>query len=229
MLQSIPTAAHLYELPGSFGTKNDIKLAGMRSHVWLLGAVAAVFVWSVVGCHDLFTWFLEVLPAIIGIAVLIWIYPRFRFTTMVYTFIAAHAMILMVGGHYTYEREPFFGWLKQSLHLSRNYYDRVGHFAQGFVPALIAREVLLRRTALEPGKLLSFLVFSVCMAISAMYELVEFAVARLSGSASDAFLGSQGDPWDTQWDMTCCLIGATCALLLLSRAHDRALKRIGQG
>src|SRR5258706_192579 len=107
----------------------------------------------------------------------------------------------------------------------RGFDSQFCHFAQGFVPALIAREVLLRRTALEPGKLLSFLVFSVCMAISAMYELVEFAVARLSGSASDAFLGSQGDPWDTQWDMTCCLIGATCALLLLSRAHDRALKR----
>jgi putative membrane protein len=198
----------------------------MRAHRYLLGAVAAVFVWSVIGCRDFFTWLLEVLPAIGGIALLIWFYPRFRFTTLVYSLIAVHAAILMIGGHYTYEHMPLFDWLKDRFHLDRNYYDRLGHFAQGFVPAFITREVLLRETPLRRGKLLPVLVFSVSMAITAVYELFEFAVARASGSASDAFLGSQGDPWDTQWDMTMCLIGALCALMFFTRLHDRALARL---
>jgi putative membrane protein len=194
--------------------------------VMLLAVDAVVLLWSAVGCHDLFTWTLEVFPALLGAAVLVWLYPRFRFTNLVYTLIALHAVILMVGGHYTYAEMPLFNWLRDRLHWSRNYYDRVGHFAQGFVPALIAREVLLRTTPLERGKLLAWLVLSSSMAISALYELLEFAVAVATGSAADAFLGSQGDVWDTQWDMTFCLIGTLCALLLLSRAHDRALARI---
>lgn len=188
--------------------------------------MSAVLVWSVIGCHDLFTWFLEVAPVLIGIPALIHIYPRFRFTNLLYAVIAIHAVILMVGGHYTYALMPVFEWIKQAFHLDRNYYDRLGHFAQGFVPALITREVLLRRTRLERGKLLSILVFSVCMAISAMYELVEFTAAEATGSAADAFLGSQGDPWDTQWDMTFCLLGAVTALALFTRLHDRALKKL---
>jgi putative membrane protein len=198
----------------------------LRSHAILLAAVAAVFVWSLIGCHDFFTWFLEVLPAILGIALLIWFYPRFQFTTLVYGCIAVHAAILMIGGHYTYEHMPLFDWLRDRFHLDRNYYDRVGHFAQGFVPALITREVLLRSTPLERGKLLTILVFSVSMAITALYELFEFAVARASGAAADAFLGSQGDPWDTQWDMTMCLIGAVTALAFFTGLHDRALARL---
>jgi putative membrane protein len=192
---------------------------------FLLAAVAVVFIWSLIGCHDLFTWFLEVLPVLIGIPVLIWIYPRFAFTNLVYVLIAIHAAILMVGGHYTYALMPLFEWIKQAFHLDRNYYDRVGHFAQGFVPALITREVLLRVTALPRGRILNILVFSVCMAISALYELFEFAVAKASGATADAFLGTQGDPWDTQWDMTFCLIGALSALLLLNRIQDRAVLR----
>jgi putative membrane protein len=121
---------------------------------------------------------------------------------------------------------PLFNWIRDSFHLSRNYYDRLGHFAQGFVPALITRELLLRKTALRRGKVLAFLVLCVCMAISAWYELFEFAVARMTGTAADAFLGTQGDPWDTQWDMTFCFIGACCALLILSRWHDRFLTRL---
>jgi putative membrane protein len=148
-----------------------------------------------------------------------------RFTSLVYTLIGIHASILMVGGHYTYEQMPVFNWIKDAFHLNRNYYDRLGHFAQGFVPAMIVREVLLRTTPLRRGKLLATLVMGVCMGISAMYELFEFAAAKLTGSAADAFLGSQGDPWDTQWDMTWCLIGATFALVLLSRLHDRALAK----
>jgi len=192
----------------------------------LLAALAAVFVWSLIGCHDYFTWFLEVLPAIVAIPVLIRLYPRLRFTNLVYSLIAIHATILMIGGHYTYALMPVFEWIKHSFHLGRNYYDRLGHFAQGFVPALIAREVLLRVTPLRRGKMFTYLVLSVCMAISAMYELFEFAAAKITGSAADAFLGSQGDVWDTQWDMTWCLIGATCALLFFTRIHDRALARL---
>ncbi len=196
-----------------------------RTPVLLLAGLAVVLVWSVVNCHDLFTWFLEVAPALIAIPILIRLYPRFRFTNLVYTLIAVHAAILMIGGHYTYAEMPVFNWIKDAFHLDRNYYDRLGHFAQGFVPAMVTREVLLRSTPLRRGKLLTVLVISVCMAISATYELVEFAAAKASGSAADAFLGTQGDPWDTQWDMTFCLIGAVSALLLLSRLHDRALAK----
>ena len=191
----------------------------------LLAGVAAVFLWSLIGCHDFFTWFLEVLPAAIGIPALIWLYPRLRFTNLVYALIAVHATILMIGGHYTYALMPVFDWIKDWLHLDRNYYDRLGHFAQGFVPAFIAREVLLKVTPLKRGKMLTMLVFSVCMAISALYELFEFAAAKITGTAADAFLGAQGDVWDTQWDMTWCLIGATCALTLFCGLHDRALAK----
>lgn len=191
----------------------------------LLGGVTAVFIWSLIGCHDIFTWLLEVLPAVIAIPALIWLYPRFRFTNLVYSLIAVHAAILMIGGHYTYALMPVFDWIKDWFHLDRNYYDRLGHFAQGFVPAMVAREVLLRVTPLTRSKLLTMLVFSVCMAISAMYELFEFAAAKITGTAADAFLGSQGDVWDTQWDMTFCLIGATCALLFFTGLHDRALAK----
>jgi putative membrane protein len=191
-----------------------------------LAAVGAVFVWSFIGCHDVFTWCLEVLPAVIGIPALIWLYPRLRFTNLVYGLIGIHASILMIGGHYTYAEMPVFNWIKDWLHLDRNYYDRLGHFAQGFVPAMIAREVLLQRTALQRGKLLNYLIFSCCMAISAMYELFEFAAAKLTGTAADAFLGSQGDVWDTQWDMTWCLIGTVCSLVLMSGLHDRALSKL---
>ena len=195
----------------------------------LLPALAVVLAWSFIGCHDTFTWFLEVAPALIAVPILIWLYPRFRFTNLVYALIAVHAAILMIGGHYTYALMPVFQWIKEWLHLDRNYYDRLGHFAQGFVPAFIAREVLLRTTRLERGKMLTYLVFSCCMAISAMYELFEFAMAKAMGAASDAFLGSQGDVWDTQWDMTYCLIGATCMLLFFTGIHDRALAKLHAG
>ena len=192
----------------------------------LLAVDAVVLIWSAIGCHDWFTWGLEVFPAVIGVAVLIRLYPRLRFTNLVYTLIAIHAIILMIGGHYTYAQMPLFNWLRDTFHQSRNHYDRVGHFAQGFVPTLIAREVLLRTTSLRRGKLFLWLILSSSMAISALYELLEFTVAMATGSAADAFLGSQGDVWDTQWDMTFCLIGTICALLFMSRFHDRALARL---
>ena len=187
---------------------------------------AVVFLWSAIGCHDWFTWALEVFPAVIGAAVLIRLYPKFRFTNLVYTFIALHAVILMIGGHYTYAQMPLFNWVRDTFHQSRNHFDRVGHFAQGFVPSLIAREVLLRTTSLRRGKLLTWLILSSSMAISALYELLEFAVAMATGSAADAFLGSQGDIWDTQWDMTFCLIGTLTMLAIMGHFHDRALARM---
>lgn len=194
-----------------------------RIHLALFAGVAAVFVWSAMGPRELHTWFLEVFPAAAAAPVLVWMYRRYRFSTLVYTLIAIHAAILMVGGHYTYAEVPLFNWLCDAWGLDRNYYDRVGHFAQGFIPAMIAREVLLRKTALPRGKMLAFLVVCICMAISAWYEILEFAIAKIIGDSAENFLGTQGDPWDTQWDMTFALAGSAAALALLSRWHDRQL------
>lgn len=158
---------------------------------------------------DLFTWFLEVLPALIGLAVLVFTYRRFRLTDLVYVLLLLHGVILMIGGHYTYAEMPVFNWLRDTLHLERNYYDRLGHFAQGFIPALVVREILLRNLVLRRRKWLSPLVVSICLAISALYELLEWGVAELTGTAAEAFLGTQGDVWDTQWDMFMALWGAS--------------------
>jgi putative membrane protein len=192
-------------------------------HRSLLAVAGIVFLWSLIGCYDLFTWALEVAPAVIGIVLLIATYNRFRFTTLAYMLITVHVIVLMVGGHYTYARVPLFEWLRETAGFARNHYDRVGHFMQGFVPALIAREILLRLSPLRRGILLNFLVLSICLAISAAYELLEFGVAVWTGAAAEAFLGTQGDSWDTQWDMLFCLLGAVSALALLSRMQDRFL------
>lgn len=193
----------------------------------LLGSILIILMWSVISPHDLFTWFLEVLPVLIGIVVLVYIYPRFKFSNFVYALLWLHAIILIVGGHYTYAEMPLFNWLRDSFDLGRNYYDRVGHFAQGFVPAMVAREVLLRQTPLKHGKWLNFIIICICLALSAVYELFEFATAKLLGATADSFLGSQGDVWDAQWDMTFALIGAILALVLLSKFHDRSLYERG--
>jgi putative membrane protein len=194
-----------------------------RVNLLLTGALAVVFVWSAVRPRDYFTWLLEVAPAIIGFVVLAATYGKFRFTQLVYTLCALHAIILMVGGHYTYAEVPLFNWIRDTFGLSRNHYDRVGHFAQGFVPAMVTREILLRTSPLGAGKWLTTIVIAVCLAISALYELLEWAVAAATGSAAEAFLGTQGDVWDTQKDMAICLAGALVALLTLIRIHDRAL------
>jgi putative membrane protein len=151
---------------------------------------------------------------------------RFPLTPLSYRLIFVHALILMVGGHYTYAKVPLGFWMRDLFHLARNNYDRIGHFAQGFVPAIIAREVLLRKTPLKPGGWLFFLVACVCLAISACYEFVEWWTAVANGSAADAFLGTQGDPWDTQWDMFFALLGALTAQITLSRVHDRQIARL---
>lgn len=191
----------------------------------LLAIFAVVFAWSAINPHDYFTWFLEVVPAVAGLVVLTVTYKRFRLTTLVYTVLLLHATVLMVGGHYTYAEVPLGNWVRDLFHFSRNHYDRLGHFMQGFVPALVAREVLIRRKVVKRGWLY-FVVFSICMMVTAVYELFEFGVAKTTGEAADAFLGGQGDPWDTQWDMTMCLIGCNTALLTLSRWQDRAIERM---
>ncbi|MCP3794447.1 MULTISPECIES: DUF2238 domain-containing protein [Paenibacillus] len=201
-------------------SKND------RYPLVLLVLLALALIWSLIRPADYFTWVLEVLPAVLGAVLLAALYRRFRFTNLVYTLIWLHALILIVGGHYTYAEMPLFNWIRDTFGLERNYYDRLGHFVQGFVPALIVREVLLRKTALGSGSWLTFLTVSVCLAISAVYELIEFAVAKATGTAAEAFLGTQGDVWDTQWDMLLAFIGALTAVILLSGVHNKRLKQL---
>ena len=193
----------------------------------LLFIVGAFLLWSVINPKDYGVWFLEVFPALIGIAILAIIYPKFKFSNIVYIFVAIHSIILIIGGHYTYAENPLFNWLKVTFDLSRNYYDRLGHIAQGFFPAIIIRELLLRKSKLEKGKWLFFLVVCVVLAVSATYELFEWqAAVTLSPGTGDAFLATQGDIWDTQWDLFLALIGAIASLLIFSRWHDRQLERI---
>src|ERR1700704_558914 len=198
------------------------------SHLALLLIVALVLCWSGWRPHDRFTWSLEVAAGLAGIVILLATYRRFQFTTLCYSLIALHICILCVGGHYTYARVPAFDWLRPVFGWQRNHFDRLGHFLQGFVPAMIAREMFIRLNIVDRKKWIPFLVISVCLAISAFYELVEWWTALLSGSAADDFLGTQGDVWDTQEDMGMALIGVVCALLFLSYFHDRALRKIGE-
>jgi len=189
-----------------------------------LGAVALVV--SGIGPADRTTWWLEIFPILLAVPVLLVTRNRFPLTPLVYRLIFVHALILMLGGHYTYAEVPLGFWVQRAFGLARNHYDRLGHFAQGFVPAIVAREILLRRTALKRGGWTFFLVTCVCLAISAFYEFVEWWTALASGEAATAFLGTQGDVWDTQWDMFIALIGAVTAQLTLSRVHDRQLEAL---
>jgi len=193
----------------------------------LLVATLVCLAVSRIGALEPGTWILEVFPIFIALPILIATAKRFPLTPLVYSLLFVHALILMLGGHYTYAKVPLGFWVQDALHLGRNHYDRLGHFAQGFVPAIVAREILLRRSPLQPGKWLFFLVVCVCLAVSASYELIEWLAAILGGSSADAFLGTQGDVWDTQWDMFMALVGAITALLTLSRIHDRQIERLG--
>lgn len=201
-------------------------LSAPRYHAGLLAILAGVFVWSAIQPYDGFTWLLEALPVIIGLPILLVTYRRFPFSRLAYGLLLVHAVILLVGAHYTYAEMPLFNWLRNTFDLDRNYYDRLGHVAQGFIPAIVAREILLRRSPLRPGKWLAFIVVSIALAISALYEMLEWWVALASGSEATAFLATQGDVWDTQWDMFLCLLGAMASLMLLSRRHDRSLQRL---
>jgi len=197
-------------------------ISGRLIIAWLF-VFFLVLIWSAINPHDWFTWFLEVLPAIMGLVILAATYKRFTFTKLAYWLILLHAIILMIGGHYTYAEVPLFNWLRDTFNLGRNHYDKVGHFAQGFVPAIIAREILIRKSPVKHGKWLSFIVICICLALSATYEIVEWWVAELSGNAAEAFLGTQGYIWDTQSDMFFALVGAITALVSLKKAHDREL------
>jgi putative membrane protein len=191
----------------------------------LVGAVCLIV--SRIGALEPGTWILEVFPIFIVVPLLLATSRRFPLTPLAYRLIFVHALILMLGGHYTYAKVPLGFWVQDALDLARNHYDRLGHVMQGFVPALVAREILLRTSPLRPGRWLFTLSAAVALAISAVYELVEWLAAVLLGQGADAFLGTQGDPWDTQWDMFMALCGALLALALLSRLQDRQLARMG--
>jgi len=197
-----------------------------RLHNFLLLSLMVVFIWSFIRCFDFLTWVLDALPVVIGIAVLISVYRKFHFTRLVYILIWLYAIFLLIGAHYTYSRVPVFNLIRDTFELSRNYYDRLGHFLQGFVPALIAREVLLRKSPVQRGGWLLSIVLCVCLAVSALYELFEWFVFVIAQDDSVIFLATQGDAWDAQKDMALCLVGASFSLLTLARVHDKALKKI---
>ncbi|HSE47899.1 MAG TPA: DUF2238 domain-containing protein [Terriglobales bacterium] len=194
----------------------------------LPAALAIIFLlalaWSAVRPWRYDIWALEVFPAVLAFFLLVATWRRFPLTDLLYTLIFLHALILIVGGHYSYARVPLGDWLREAFHLARNHFDRLGHFAQGFVPAMVAREILLRRRVVRGRGWLFFLVVCIALAISASYELLEWAVAVLSSEKAEDFLAMQGDPWDTQKDMALAGIGAVAAQLLLARWHDRQLQ-----
>lgn len=186
----------------------------------------AVLIWSGINPKDQLTWFLEVAPAMVGGAVLLVTYNNFRLTPILYSFILMHCIVLMVGGHYTYAEVPLFDSLKEIFGFERNNYDKVGHLFQGFVPALIAREILIRKNIVNGRAWLNLIIISISLAFSAFYELIEWWVALASGENAEAFLGTQNYVWDTQSDMALALVGAILAILLLAKTHDRQLKNV---
>jgi putative membrane protein len=201
--------------------------AALGLPVVLFCIVALVLVWSGIEPYDRLTWVLEVTPVLIAMPLLVFTARRFPLTTLVYVLIAIHAVILMYGGHYTYALTPFGDWIRDTFGFQRNHYDRIGHLMQGFGPAMVARELLLRTSPLRPGKWLFTLVTLSMLGISALYEFTEWWAALVAGDSAGAYLGTQGDVWDTQWDMFLCGIGAILAQLLLGRMHDRQLLRRG--
>lgn len=193
--------------------------------IWLF-IYSVVFIWSLINPKDLFTWFLEVLPAMIALIVLVRTYKNFKLTPLVYTLILIHCIILMVGGHYTYASVPLFDFIKDFFNQDRNNFDKLGHFAQGFIPAMVAREIIIRKSIITIESWRNFFIICFCLGFSAFYELIEWLVALLSNEASNDFLGTQGYIWDTQSDMAWALFGAILALIVLSKYHDKQLKKI---
>lgn len=189
--------------------------------LFIVGLIA-----SAIRPHDYFTWVLEVFPAIVGCIVLTLTFKKFKFTYLTYCFILIHCYILFVGGHYTYAGVPLFDWIREVFHQDRNNYDKVGHFAQGFIPAMVIRELLIRKQVVKTGGWLSFITVCICLAISAMYEFLEWLVALSSGQSADAFLGTQGYVWDTQSDMLYATMGAISMLILFSRKQDRNIAKM---
>ena len=193
--------------------------------IWLF-IYFTVFIWSLINPKDLFTWFLEVFPAIIALIVLAISYKKFKLTPLIYWLILIHCIILMVGGHYTYAQVPLFDFFKELLQQDRNNYDKIGHLAQGFIPAMVTREIIIRKNIIPIESWRNFFIVCFCLAFSAFYELIEWWVAILSNEASNDFLGTQGYIWDTQSDMAWALFGAILALMFLRKYHDKQLKKI---
>ncbi|RTR40238.1 DUF2238 domain-containing protein [Shewanella canadensis] len=196
--------------------------------IWLI-VFFSVLIWSAIGPKDQFTWFLEVLPALIALPVLFFTRNRFPMSPLAYLLILIHCVILMVGGHYTYAEVPFFDWISQLVDGDRNNYDKLGHLAQGFVPVILAREIFIRREVVKLGHWCNFLAVCFALAFSAFYELLEWWVALLTGEDAEAFLGTQGYIWDTQSDMGMALLGAIVSLLVLSRYHDKQIDQLRIG
>ncbi|MBW4360429.1 DUF2238 domain-containing protein [Flavobacterium taihuense] len=196
-------------------------------YIYLLLTIFGVtLLWSIINPKENFTCFLEIIPAIIGLVILVLTFKKFRFSNFTYTLILIHCMILFIGGHYTYAEVPFFDYIKEIFHQSRNNYDKVGHFAQGFVPAMIIRELFIRKKVVANQSFFNFIIVCICLAISAAYEWIEWFVSIATGGGGDAFLGTQGYVWDTQSDMLFATIGAIVALLLFSKMQDKQLIKI---
>ncbi len=208
------------------GTRMNFSAIKRKEPQILLTVVAAALVISRIGPFDPLTWFLEIVPILIIAPILVLTYRTFPLTPLLYRLLFVHALILILGGHYTYARVPVGYWFQDLLDLSRNHYDRLGHFAQGFIPAILVREILLRRSPLVRGKWLFFLTVSVCLAFSAFYEFTEWWAAVAGGESAENFLGTQGDIWDTQWDMFLAFVGAITSQMILSRAHDKQLEKL---
>lgn len=194
-------------------------------NLWLV-VFFTVLIWSALNPKDYFTWFLEVAPALIALVVMAWTYKTFPLTPLLYTLILIHMVILMVGGHYTYAEVPLFDWLADVVDWQRNNYDKLGHFAQGFVPVMVAREIVIRKNIIPKSAWRNFFIVCFCLAFSAFYELIEWWVAMSSGEGAEAFLGTQGYVWDTQSDMGFALLGAIIGLLMLSKWHDNQLEKL---
>ncbi len=197
-------------------------------YLWLI-TFTIVFIWSGIEPKDRLTWGLEVAPAVIALAVIIYTYRSFKLTPFVYVLILLHCILLMVGGHYTYAEVPLFEYLKEPLGFTRNNFDKLGHLMQGFVPALVAREILIRKSIIVHAGWRDFFILSFCLAVSAFYEIIEWWVALASGESAEAFLGTQGYIWDTQSDMWLAMVGALVALLLLGKVHDRQIEALKNG
>jgi len=199
----------------------------MKKHALLVFLFFAGLIVSAINPHDYFTWILEVFPGIIGFIVLAITYKQFKFTTLTYVMILLHCWVLFIGGHYTYAMVPAFNWVRDVFHQTRNNYDKVGHFMQGFVPAMITRELFIRLDVIRRKNWIPFLTICVCGTISLLYELLEWFVSVTSGSSGDSFLGTQGDIWDTQSDMLFAIIGASCMVFLFARLQDRVIGKMG--
>ncbi|MNX69079.1 Inner membrane protein YjdF [compost metagenome] len=198
----------------------------MKSIYIMLIVFSGTFFWSIINPKEGFTCFLEIIPALIGVSVLALTFKKFRFTNFTYFLILIHCIILFIGGHYTYAEVPLFDYIKDIFHHSRNNYDKVGHFAQGLIPAMIIRELFIRKNVIANKSFFNFIIVSICLAISAAYEWIEWFVSLLSGDEGDAFLGTQGYIWDTQSDMLFATIGAITGLVLFSKIQDKQIKTL---